>query len=230
MPHRIFTFLLILLLAGRSLHAQPDARTADLCDQAMRRAALSEGVPLDVLRAIARVESGLNVAGTLRPWPWAINVEGQGLWFDTEVEAKSHVFQIFKAGARSFDIGCFQINYRWHGQAFRSIDEMFDPDQNARYAAGFLKDLFAELASWPAAAGAYHSRTPALAQTYSERFQTELARLNEDEPTSYAAVARDPFTHSSAPLLPSRSEAPKRIMLGSLVPVADSATAFIVFN
>lgn len=106
-----------------------------------------------MLRAISRVETGRRLDGRLQPWPWTINVGGQGYWFKSEVEAKAYAFKIFKSGTRSFDVGCFQINYRWHGKAFRSIDAMFDPDENATYAARFLNELHAELGSWPAAAG-----------------------------------------------------------------------------
>ncbi len=129
-----FFFMLMLVAAAQAGFAMPNAHTGDLCDQAARRAALSEGVPLDVLRAISRVETGRTVDGQFLPWPWTINVEGKGYWFTSESEAKTYVFKIFKAGARSFDVGCFQINYRWHGKGFRSIETMFDPDPNASCA------------------------------------------------------------------------------------------------
>ena len=102
-----------------------------LCDRAARAAAQAGGVPLDVLQAIARTETGRSGESGLQPWPWTVNMEGIGKWFATEDEARAYVFAHFKRGARSFDVGCFQINYRWHGEAFRSIDEMFD-----RVAAG----------------------------------------------------------------------------------------------
>lgn len=41
-------------------------------------------------------------------------------------------------GAGNLDIGCFQLNYRWHGAAFASLADMFDPDRNATYAADYL--------------------------------------------------------------------------------------------
>ncbi|NOD65488.1 transglycosylase SLT domain-containing protein [Ruegeria sp. HKCCD6109] len=208
----------------------PNAHTGDLCDQAARRAALSEGVPLDVLRAISRVETGRTLDGQFLPWPWTINVEGKGYWFPSESEAKTYVFKIFKAGARSFDVGCFQINYRWHGKGFRSLDAMFDPVENATYAARFLKDLYAELGSWPAAAGAYHSRTDSLAKAYTKRFQTVLHRLDGTTQPQVAAVPSDPFTRVGIPLIPSQKTAHETGALGSLVPAARSATAFIAFN
>src|SRR5699024_6482524 len=96
-------------------------------DRAARQAARAHDVPLDVLRAISRAETGRPRQGGLQPWPWTVNMEGRGRWFDNADAARAYVFAHFKAGARSFDVGCFQINYRWHGDAFRSIDEMFDP-------------------------------------------------------------------------------------------------------
>ncbi len=217
-----------LLIAALMFLAQAAdaATTAALCDRAAQRAALAEDVPLDVLKAIARVETGRTLDGVLEPWPWTVNREGQGYWFASEVEAKSYVFDIFKSGVRSFDVGCFQINYRWHGKAFRSIDAMFDPDENATYAARFLAQLYAELGSWPAAAGAYHSRTQHLAASYSDRFQTVLAQLDG----SGTAHERDPFTASASPLIPLNAHPVGQNALGSLVPETSTATAFIAFN
>jgi hypothetical protein len=127
-------------------------------------------VPLAVLQAISLTETGRKRAGQFRPWPWTVNMEGKGLWFDTQDDARAYVYSQYKRGARSFDVGCFQINYKWHGQAFASIDAMFDPVANAVYAAEFLRGLRAEEGSWSAAAGAYHSRTPEFAEKYRERF------------------------------------------------------------
>ncbi|WP_299900144.1 transglycosylase SLT domain-containing protein [uncultured Ruegeria sp.] len=232
MPNQKIPLVLMLLhvLLAQAGFAMPDAKAGDLCDQAARRAALSEGVPLDVLRAISRVETGRALDDRLQPWPWTINVNGQGYWFKSEVEAKAYVFKIFKTGKRSFDVGCFQINYRWHGKAFRSIDAMFDPDENATYAARFLNDLHAELGSWPAAAGAYHSRTTSLAEAYKGRFQTVLAQLEGTSQTRVAATPRDPFTGAGLPLIPMQTATPHTGALGSLVPTAGTATAFIAFN
>lgn len=228
MPHRtILGLTLTALLIAQQGFAMSDARIASVCDHAAQRAARSEGVPLDVMRAITRVETGRTVDGALQPWPWTINVEGKGTWFTSEFEAKSYVFNIFKAGKRSFDVGCFQINYRWHGKAFRSIDAMFDPNENATYAARFLKELYSELGSWPAAAGAYHSRTPTLANAYMERFKSILAQLDHKAPTALAS--RDPFTGAAGPLIPLQMPANNGAM-GSLVPVTGASTAFISFN
>ncbi|MEM7090329.1 MAG: lytic transglycosylase domain-containing protein [Pseudomonadota bacterium] len=222
--------ILALLLTAQAGFALPDRHLTGLCDQAARAASRTEGVPLDVLRAIARVETGRTQDGTLHPWPWTVNVEGQGYWFTSEQEAKSYVLQIFKAGKRSFDVGCFQINYRWHGKAFRSIDAMFDPDENAAYAARFLKDLYTELGSWPDAAGAYHSRTQALADRYRNRFRTVLAQLDHGIVPLADPMTHDPFTTAATPLIPLQAHSLQPGVLGSLVPASGTATAFIAFH
>jgi len=151
--------------------------TAEICDRAARSAATKTGVPFDVLRAVTRTETGRQIEGILEPWPWTVNMEGAGIWFRTLDGARSHVFQHFKTGARSFDVGCFQINYKWHHQAFQTIDDMFDPDKNALYAARFLQSLHAEFGDWPTAVGAFHSRNPTYATRYLKRFERIYASL-----------------------------------------------------
>jgi hypothetical protein len=192
--------LLTLALSAPALPSQTDEtlwrQLPDLCDQAAARAATASGVPLSVLRAIALTETGRNKHGAFRPWPWTVNMEGRGVWFDTYEEARSYVSKHRERGARSYDVGCFQINYRWHGQHFSSIDQMFDPDANALYAARFLSQLYAELGDWSRAAGAYHSRTPSFAGRYRERFDRIRARLlSADE----ASVAEDAVIAAETP-------------------------------
>lgn len=161
-----------------------------ICDRAAQVAAAEVGVPLDVLRAISRAETGRTRNGEFQPWPWTVNMEGAGRWFPTADAALSHVFTHVKDGARSFDVGCFQINHKWHGSQFASIEEMFQPRANALYAARFLKALHAELGDWSAAVGAYHSRTPELASRYVARF--ERIRVSLDTPATPMPTPRAP--------------------------------------
>ena len=162
-------------------HASTTHDLSVICDQVAAVAAQRTGVPLSVLKAISLTETGRKRDGSVRPWPWTVNMEGKGLWFDTEDEARAYVYKEFKRGARSFDVGCFQINYKWHGKAFRSIDEMFDPIANAIYAARFLSSLHAETGSWGRAAGAYHSRTPEFANRYQARFERFRASVADED-------------------------------------------------
>jgi hypothetical protein len=153
------------------------ADPAQICERVAAFAARESGVPYAVLLAVSLTETGRRAQGAFRPWPWTVNMEGEGHWFQSDDAARAYVFREFKRGARSFDVGCFQINYKWHGAAFASLDQMFDPVVNARYAARLLGDLYRETGSWGAAAGAYHSRTPEHAGRYQARFERILAGL-----------------------------------------------------
>lgn len=166
-----------------SVNAKVDRRAgASICEHAALAVSKETNVPLEVLRAISLTETGRKNSEGFLPWPWTVNMEGAGKWFDTRSEAQAYVDKHFARGARSFDVGCFQINYRWHGQAFQSVEEMFDPMANARYAASFLSDLYSEFGDWKKAAGAYHSRTPKFAKKYSARFDRIRSRLTDIPP------------------------------------------------
>lgn len=173
--------------------ANDPVATSAQCDFAAQRAAQSSGVPVAVLSAIARVETGRSVDGVLSPWPWTVNQAGDGSFFDSIEDATAHVQTAIDAGETNIDIGCFQINLHWHSKAFASLEDMFDPDQNAQYAASYLTRLQEEHGSWEGAIGAYHSRKDARAEAYLEKVTAVIATPTPDL-TTYAEavpVARD---------------------------------------
>ncbi|GGH39439.1 Transglycosylase SLT domain-containing protein [Cribrihabitans marinus] len=220
---KLATLILVFagLIPGPQAVARPNSVVA-ACDRAAIRAAGRHGIPDDVMLSITRVETGRSAGGEVRPWPWTVNMEGKGHWFETEQAAQAFVFARFKAGARSFDIGCFQINYRWHGSGFRSIEEMFDPERNADYAAVFLRELHAEFGDWTRAAGAYHSRTERHAAVYERKFddmrRTVARSTTDDTPAvTQRRVRTTPLTTGQT-------------RLGSLVPVGSSGIALIGLN
>lgn len=217
--------MLAITNAAAAMTGQSGAQNT--CDAAAHIAASQSNVPISILLSITRTETGRAKNGKLQPWPWTVNMEGKGVWFDTEDEARSYVYRHFKRGARSFDVGCFQINYKWHGEAFSSIDEMFDPVANAHYAARFLSSLFDEFGDWTKAAGAYHSRTPEFADKYISRFEGIRAALtvqdNDPERGTSELVAR---SNSPQPReIPRENRFPLlkpggTVALGSLVPIS----------
>lgn len=204
-------------------HSGRAAAMSEQCLTAARTAASETGVPFEVLVAIAQTETGRRIDGSVQPWPWAVNLEGQGHWFATRAEAFDFAAQAQAQGGRSFDVGCFQINERWHGENFASLTEMFEPLANARYAARFLRSLYRETGDWSAAAGAYHSRTPGLADGYRQIFDRHLAAIGgagAGSPELLAALDQpaspDPGRVNSYPLLRATGGTGS---LGSLVPI-----------
>ncbi|SEL27007.1 Transglycosylase SLT domain-containing protein [Roseovarius nanhaiticus] len=209
------------------LPASTSAATSEICDQAARAASSQTGVPLDVLLAITRSETGRAVEGRLTPWPWTVNMEGAGKWFASRAEALAYVSRHHGIGARSFDVGCFQVNYKWHGHHFSSIDEMFDPQSNALYAAEFLQALRRETIDWSAAAGAYHSRTPNHSDRYRARFDKIIASL-DPRSSGQSNLAQAASDQSSAPVTrdnpyPFLKTATVASRFGSLVPLGGAA-------
>ena len=181
----IWRLVLLLLLAAlplRAAESTDENAISSICDAVSAAAARAQNMPSDALYAITLSETGRTRGGAFRPWPWTVNMEGRGFWFDTREEAYAYVMERYNAGARSFDVGCFQLNYKWHGMNFESIDAMFDPMINATYAAQLLAGLYDEFGDWTKAAGAYHSRTETYASRYRTRYARIRARLNGEAP------------------------------------------------
>jgi hypothetical protein len=141
------------------------------CRAAIQLAERAHNLPPQLLHAIARVESGRRdpETGTVGPWPWTINAEGQGRFFATREEAIAQVRQLQARGVRLIDVGCMQIDLHHHPHAFASLEEAFDPVANARYAARLMRELHASRGDWTVAAGHYHSSTPERAEGYRAR-------------------------------------------------------------
>ena len=139
------------------------------CLQAASMAERSGAIPTRLLAAIEEVESVRVDPATHRaaPWPWTINVEGAGHFYETKQDAIAAVRAFQAAGARSIDVGCMQINLMHHPAAFASLEEAFDPQANTTYGARFLRDLYRLTNNWPQAAAFYHSQTPSLGEGYA---------------------------------------------------------------
>lgn len=225
---------LCLAFNGGSLFAKIAEQSAQICDQAALTAARETGVPRDILRALTRTETGRGRGGKLQPWPWTLNVAGKGYWFAEKSKAKEFVESTLGKGSKNFDVGCFQINFRWHGHAFRDLSAMLDPTENALYAANFLLKLYKETGTWPDAAAAYHSRTPKYADRYKVRFERIYTGLSPTDETKTPAVVGPrtviarPKTVNRYPLL-TVTQNDVRPTMGSLVPLGAGTTTKPLF-
>jgi Transglycosylase SLT domain len=208
---------LFLALLAKATLAREDATT--LCLHAASEAAAKTGVPYDVLLAISTVETGRNN----RPWPWTVNFGGTGTWFDTAAEAEASVAEALNQGATNVDLGCFQLNYRWHAQGFASIADMLDPEQNATYAARFLADHFAQTGDWALAAAAYHSATPEYAAAYQAKFEAAYAGFEGSADFASASSPLEGDRLNRFPLLVAGATGTR----GSLVPTGSGGIPLI---
>lgn len=131
-----------------------------------------------LLSTISSVESGKWDAELNRntPWPWTINAQGKGMHFNTKEEAVAKVKELQAKGVKSIDVGCMQVNLIFHGKAFESIEDAFDPYKNVEYGAKFLKRLYSKTNdNWMKAATNYHSKKPHKAKIYEKKINATYA-------------------------------------------------------
>jgi len=189
----------------------PDAACLREILDAQARYAIAD----NLLLAIGLREAGMSRDGRLTVWPWSVNVDGEGRFLPGRAEAVAHVRERRAAGAELIDIGCMQVNLRWHPDAFASLEDGFDPALNVDYAARYLVRLREETGGWREAAGRYHSADPDRARAYLAALEANLAVAN-------GAVATGPVDPEAAATLatlpdPSRFNGDLDAYLTSLV-------------
>jgi len=168
-PLAAFVAIAASLLNPAALRAAPDPSA--LCLSAIAAAEQQQHTPPGLLAVIGRVESGRPTppANTLQPWPWTVDADGQGIFFDTKEQAVAWSKRALASGAITYlDVGCMQVDLQMHPHAFSSLEEAFDPTANAAYGAKYLRELHDGDAggNWYTAIGLYHSHTPELAAAY----------------------------------------------------------------
>jgi hypothetical protein len=143
----------------------------------------AERIPAHLLAAIAVVESGRQAPaqgearGEISAWPWTVMAEGKGRYLPSKEAAIAEVEGLRARGVRNIDVGCMQVNLKYHPEAFADLEEAFDPAANVAYAAAFLKALRNDKGSWAKAVAHYHSATP---ERYI-RYRTKVFAAWRDE-------------------------------------------------
>ncbi|MFA7415787.1 MAG: transglycosylase SLT domain-containing protein [Rhizobium sp.] len=123
------------------------------CEREIQAAAAKYSIPEGILYSVGLTETGRK--GSLQPF--AMNVEGKPMFFDSEGEAINAFVAARRNGAKLIDVGCMQINQHFHGENFASVQAMFDPRKNVDYAAKFLVNLHSRHETWTMAVARYHA-------------------------------------------------------------------------
>jgi soluble lytic murein transglycosylase-like protein len=147
----IFTVLLSVSICSHGFAS--NTAPAQICEKHLLAASEVEGVPLGLLYAIALTETGKN--GRLNPY--ALNIDGTPHLAESRPAAVAVFEDAVASNRKLVDLGCMQINYRYHHENFRSVDDMLDPKQNVLYAAKFLRSLRQRYGSWTEAVARYHA-------------------------------------------------------------------------
>nr|WP_111299306.1 lytic transglycosylase domain-containing protein [Paracoccus saliphilus] len=176
------------------------ASTLPDCEALAAQAGAEMGLPEGLLPAVARVESGMTHQGRVLAWPWTLNQGGRGSYHATKDEALQQLSQVLAAGAQNVDIGCMQINWHWHHDAFPDIGAMMDPVLNTRYAARFLADLYQRHGNWTTAVAAYHAGDPSGGSTYVGRVEGIMGRAIPEQTGPVVASLQGEWVTEPQPL------------------------------
>lgn len=172
-----------LILFSSAIYAHEDRNVAalngyyldsSLCLAAAEKAGEKYGVSYDLLQTISAVESGKwsDLHNTYIAWPWTINVNGKGYYFESKEEAVEAIKKFQAKGYNSIDVGCMQINLKYHGDAFASVEEALNPENNVQYSAKFLRSLYSRYGNdWQKAAKRYHSANVKEGDVYAARLE-----------------------------------------------------------
>lgn len=200
---KLISLAVLALFAAQSAHAQDvDVPEEFQCLRYLQNHERALRIPQGLLTAIALAEAGRTGSdGSLVAWPWTINVGGKGQYFETKEEAVATTRKLIDEGQRSIDVGCMQVNLRFHPNAFPTIEDAFDPATNVAYGAQFLASLHKLQGSWSKAVERYHSSDDGRREEYRERvvflWNNEArslvmnAVLSEDTDTPYHRAIRD---------------------------------------
>jgi soluble lytic murein transglycosylase-like protein len=163
--------------------AGPDPRPG-ACAPAIEIAERASGIPVHLLQAISLTESGRwsDAHNAFIAWPWTVMAEGKGRYLPTKQAAIAEVRALQARGVTNIDVGCMQVNLFYHGKAFGSLEEAFDPIHNVAYATAFLLDLRQRWNSWTRAVQTYHSNNPERRRAYENRVMANWDSLKKGRP------------------------------------------------
>jgi len=171
---RLLLALAALVVAAFSAHA------TSLVPEGYRQVAAAHGIPGALFYAVALAESGKHIEHlrTTRPWPWTLNIQGEGRYYASRQAAIDAAHQAISQGRRSVDIGLMQVNWVYHATALRSVEAAIDPYRNLGVAATILTECFRARGEWWAAVGCYHAPGDlARAARYRDRVKRIWSRI-----------------------------------------------------
>lgn len=145
-----------------------------------RDVAVHHGIPDDIFYAVALAESGrpLGRGQPLRPWPWTLNVRGEGHYYPTRQAATRALASLLATGETAVDVGPMQISWRYHREALGPAGQALDPYRNLAAAAAILRGCMAQRGDWWEAVGCYHAPNDrGRAATYRTRVRRLWQRL-----------------------------------------------------
>tara|TARA_B100001559_G_scaffold170525_1_gene142910 strand:+ start:177 stop:836 length:660 start_codon:yes stop_codon:yes gene_type:complete len=156
--------------------------TSDACNHFYHSSEKLKKLPPHLLKAISLKETGRWNSKTKESfaWPWTVTSGAWSHYFTSKENAIRAVKRLQLRNIKNIDVGCMQINLKYHPNAFKSLEEAFDPETNIAYAANFLSNLYKKHKSWHRSIEYYHSSNPKFNIKYRDKVKTIWKRVRSD--------------------------------------------------
>ena len=171
-----FFFYIVFILFGITHEVQ--SISINKCAESINKIENKYNIPNKLLRAISLTESGRTIDKKFVAWPWSVNVSGKPYYFKDKASTLLFLQKKVKY-QKNIDIGCMQINFKYHNEQFRDLNTMLDPINNIDWAAKYLKKLYKRYKSWNIAISRYHSSNPERMKKYLEKVKKNWNRERE---------------------------------------------------
>ena len=151
-------------------------------------------IPKGLLKAIGLTESGRYLdKSSPTIWPWTVNVKTKSLFFDNKSQMLKFLNSEVEKGNYDFDVGCMQVNLKWHGKFFKKIADSIDPKTNISYATSFLYKLKTDFKTWTEAIKRYHSSNPKKNIKYHKKVLANWKVIEKKEDNKNSSKVKNNF-------------------------------------
>lgn len=198
------------------------------CASLIAQVEAKRNIPRGLLMAIAITESGINGL----PNPYAMNIAGRSYHARSIQDMVGTIQSNWSRGVQSIDVGCMQINLKYHGQKFPRLTDLLDSTTNVEYGASFLISLATETGSWRDAVMSYHNRkNPARRAWYGCKVWNNYLRVSMAQ-TGFVPCGKTPTGSSTASVgstepiqIAGFNSRPISPTIGPLTPPGDASSA-----
>ena len=187
----IFTIFFLSLI--KESYAD-NIRKFNSCEKTIKSLELQTDIPKGLLLGIGKAEAIRKINNKYIIWPWTINHAGKSMFFDTKKQMRNYVFKNLKRNDFNIDVGCMQINIKWHKNNFKKIVDMFEVGPNISYAASFLLQLKNKHGSWDKAIKHYHSSDPKKNIPYLIKVKSFWKKLKGEKIIKAKTIKRESLT------------------------------------
>ena len=174
----IFTISFLLLI--KESHSD-NIEKLNLCENKIQNIEIQTDIPKGLLVGIGKAEAIRKINNKYIIWPWTINHAGKSLFFENKEQMNNYVFKNLKRNDFNIDVGCMQINIKWHKNNFKKISDMFEVNPNISYAASFLQQLKNKYGSWDKAIKHYHSSDPKKNKPYLIKVKSFWKKVEDNK-------------------------------------------------